>query len=80
VPVSLDGRYDMYGRDVIVRVEGMFENRPGTAGLLDSAGGTCVLGPSSMPLLRALRHNSQWMVVGTDRVRTLLVRTAGQTG
>lgn len=80
VPVSLDGRYDMYGHDVVVRIEDMFENRPGTAGLLDSAGVTCVLGPSSMPLLRALRLNSQWTVVGTDRVRTLIVRTAGGTG
>jgi hypothetical protein len=80
VPVSLDGRYDMYGHDVVVQIEDMFENHAGTARLLDSERITCVLGPSSMPLLRALRHNSQWTVVGTDRVRTLFVRTAGESG
>jgi hypothetical protein len=75
VPVSLDGRNDMYGRDTVIQIEHLFENRPGTAEFLDREHVTCVLGPSAMPLLRALRHNSQWTVVGTDRVRILLVRT-----
>lgn len=77
VPVSLDGRNDMYGRQIIVGIENMFENRPGTAELLNKDRVTCVLGPSSMPLLRTLRRQPQWTVVGSDRIRTLVVRASG---
>jgi len=77
VAVSIDGRYDMYGRQIIIRVENMFANRPGTDGLLDADRINCVLGPTSSQLVQALRLDRHWTVVGTDTVRTLLVRAPG---
>jgi hypothetical protein len=75
--VSLDGRYDMYGREIIVKVENLFNDRPGTGTTLAADHVTCVLGPSAMPLVRRLSASSRWTVLGTDSVRTLLVLDAG---
>lgn len=76
-PVSLDGRYDMYGREIVVHVENLFLDRPGTDAALVREGITCVLGPTDMSLVRRLSRSPQWTMAGRDGVRTLLIRTAG---
>jgi hypothetical protein len=75
--VSLDGRYDMYGRKIITEVQDMFADRPGTAAEMQRDRITCVLGPSAMPLVKRLSSAAGWAVRGHDKVRTLLVRAAG---
>ena len=74
VSVSLDGRNDVYGRARIEQVLDEFANHPGTLRLLDRQGVGCVLGPSSMALLKALRAAPGWRVAGHDGLRTLMVR------
>ncbi|TAM88277.1 MAG: hypothetical protein EPN43_08480 [Jatrophihabitans sp.] len=73
VRVSLDGRNDMYGRARVEKVLDEFANRPGTMEQLDRQHVGCVLGPSSMALVQALRSQPGWRVAGQDTLRTLLV-------
>lgn len=75
VPVALDGRNDMYGRQIIITVEDMFADKPGTQAALRRDDVTCILGPTSMALVRGLRTDPHWRVAGQDAARTLLLRT-----
>jgi hypothetical protein len=77
VLVSLDDRNDMYGRKMIIEIENLFLDRPGTDAVLRRDRVNCVLGPTPMPLVRRLTHSSAWFVAGRDSVRTLLVRAPG---
>ena len=77
VKVAIDGRNDLYGRKLIVRVVHLFQDKPGTDSVLDNDHVTCVLGPSDTALVKHLRHSPAWTVIAHDRLRTLLVRTAG---
>jgi hypothetical protein len=77
VPVSLDGRYDMYGRQIILTVLGLFDDRPGADAALARDRITCILGPTHAPLVERLSTDRDWQVLGRDGVRTLLVRSSG---
>lgn len=77
VPVSLDGRYDMYGRAVITKVEGLFADHVGADATLRRDRVNCILGPTSMPLVQRLSADPNWAVRDKDSVRTLLVRASG---
>ena len=79
VPVAIDGRNDMYGRSIILKVEHLFEDKPGTTSGLAADNITCVLGPTSTALVRRLRNDPAWSILGTDALRTLLVRNSGAT-
>lgn len=74
VPVSIDSRNDMYGRHR--ELESLRQMTMPMTGLafVRSNDITCVLGPTQAPLVVTLRHDPRWQVVGTDSVRTLLVR------
>lgn len=75
VSVSLDGRYDMYGREQVKRELDEFAGKPGTAAELAREGVGCILGPTSTGLVHALRSSPGWRVAAEDGFRTLLVRT-----
>ncbi|MFN2518932.1 MAG: hypothetical protein ABR604_07810 [Jatrophihabitantaceae bacterium] len=75
VAVSVDGRNDMYGRTLLLSVEGILANPPGTIAQLDAAGVSCALGPISAPLFAALSREPHWHVVGKDGHRVLLLRS-----
>ena len=77
VKVSVDGRNDMYGRTLLLSVEGMLSNDPGTTARIDNAGVNCVLTQSSDKLVKALLQGGKWRVAGTDPFRTLLLRVGG---
>ena len=77
VPVSIDGRNDMYGRSIILKVEHLFEDKPGTSATLAADHVTCILGPTSTALVQRLRNDPAWSIKGTDALRTLLVRASG---
>lgn len=74
--VSVDGRNDMYGRAKVLDALGLLANRPGTSARMAAAGVDCVLAQSRWPLVRELAADPGWRVVGSDGVRTLLVRRA----
>lgn len=74
VRVSVDGRNDMYGRKLLLSVEGMLSNEPGTVQRLDANHVNCVLTESSDELAGVLEALPTWRVSGTDDHRTLLLR------
>jgi hypothetical protein len=83
VPVAVDGRNDLYGRDLLLTVIHLFDDRPGTHLTLARDRVTCILGPSDTQLVERLRSSPAWRVVDQDSVRTLLVRqpvSGGRTG
>ena len=79
VKVAIDGRNDMYGREIILTVEHLFANKPGTLAALNADGVTCVLGPTDQPLVSALKADPAWKVIGSDSLRTLLARTGASS-
>lgn len=74
VEVSVDGRNDMYGRSLLLSVEGMLSNDPGTIARINANRVDCVLTETNDKLVDALKKSSNWRVVGSDKYRTLLVR------
>ena len=80
VTVSVDGRNDMYGRTLLLSVEAMLSNVPGTTARLDAARVNCALAPTASLLVAALSRDADWYVVGHDGYRTLLVRTGTPAG
>jgi hypothetical protein len=76
VRVSVDGRNDMYGRSLLLTVEGWLDNEPGTLARIDTDRVTCVLTESGDRLVSVLTASPDWRVVGTDDHRTLLVRVS----
>ena len=76
VEVSVDGRNDMYGRSLLLSVEGMLSNDPGTIARINATGVDCVLTETKDKLVDALKNSANWRVVASDKYRTLLVRTS----
>jgi hypothetical protein len=77
VPVSIDSRNDVYGRDrEIAAIKQLAYPSVGLA-YVDSEHITCVLAPTITPLVQALRDQPSWQVAGADDYRTLLVRQPG---
>jgi hypothetical protein len=74
VPVSIDSRNDLYGRTLELRSLSQLGNPKAGLAYVHSAGVSCVLAPTAAPLVRALRTEPGWRVVGKDGVRTLLVK------
>ena len=74
VQVSVDGRNDMYGRSLLLSVEGMLSDDAGTLARMDANHVDCVLTETSDKLVRVLKHSPHWRVAGSDGERTLLVR------
>jgi hypothetical protein len=74
--VSVDGRNDMYGRSLLLSVEGMLSNEPGTIARIDARGVDCVLTQSDDKLVAALTALPNWRVAGSDEHRTLLLRVS----
>jgi hypothetical protein len=74
VPVSIDGRNDLYGRAAEIQYL-ITVNVPARGkAWVNTHQVNCVLLPSNAPLVPALEHTEGWRVVGTDSLRTLLVR------
>jgi len=74
VRVSLDGRNDMYGRELVIAAAKWLDGGPAARHVLDAAGVDCVLANSSYPLVRQLDDDPGWKILGRDSARTLLVR------
>jgi hypothetical protein len=75
VQVSVDGRNDMYGRSLLLSVEGMLSNDPGTLVRMNANHVGCVLTDTHDKLVSVLERSPNWRVVASDKHRTLLVRT-----
>ncbi|PZS32138.1 MAG: hypothetical protein DLM58_10380 [Pseudonocardiales bacterium] len=78
VYVSIDGRNDMYGRELVLSAIAMLKDGPGTIARIDASGVNCVIADSRYQLVRTLTADPKWRLVGSDGVRTLLVRKAIQ--
>jgi hypothetical protein len=76
VEVSVDGRNDMYGRSLLLSVEGMLSNNRGTIARINANHVHCVLTDTEDKLVGVLEKSSNWRVVASDKYRTLLVRTS----
>jgi len=77
IPVSQDGRNDLYGTARLADQERLFTNgSPATAlSDLDRAGVTCVLSEPGRPLLRALASEPVWHRVASDSTAQAWVRS-----
>jgi hypothetical protein len=76
VQVSVDGRNDMYGRSLLLSVEGMLSNDRGTVQRIDAEHVECVVTESGDKLVSVLEALPNWEVAGTDDHRTLLLRVS----
>ena len=65
----------MYGRSLLLSVESMLSNEPGTIARMNANRVNCVLTETSDTLVRVLKASPNWRVVASDKHRTLLVRT-----
>jgi hypothetical protein len=74
VPVSIDGRNDMYGEDLLRRQFRIEEFKPGTLDLLDRHDVTYVLTQRDRPIAEGLRHIDGWKVAHQDRLSILFAR------
>jgi hypothetical protein len=72
VPVSLDGRNNLYGRAFLIAEERVLHGQGNlTRGL---AGAGCVLVPRSYGLASRLRHDAQWQLRAASQFAVLYVR------
>ena len=76
VPVSQDGRNDLYGTERLLEQRALFaDSDPATAPAnLDRAGITCVLAEPDRPLVRALGRDPAWRRVAADATAHAWVR------
>jgi hypothetical protein len=72
VPVSLDGRNNLYGPVLLVAEERVLHGLGNVSRGLTGAG--CVLVPRSYGLTARLRHDSEWQVRAADQFAILYVR------
>jgi hypothetical protein len=72
VPVSLDGRNNLYGRTLLIAEERVLHGQGNLVRGLAGAG--CVLVPRSYGLASRLRHDAQWQVRAANPVAILYVR------
>jgi hypothetical protein len=72
VPVSLDGRNNLYGPALLIAEERVLHGQGNLSRGLAGAG--CVLVPRSLGLASRLRHDAQWRVRAADQVAILYVR------
>jgi hypothetical protein len=76
VPVSIDSRNDMYGRTAELRSLAVLSQPVLGLRYVGSHNITCVLVQSQTPLVAALERSGQWQLIGTDEVRSLLIKKA----
>lgn len=74
VTVSLDSRNDMYGREGVLASIHLLANDPGAEERMRAESVDCVLALNGYKLVADLSRSAGWRVVGSDGVRTLLVR------
>ncbi|MEO5679274.1 MAG: hypothetical protein ABIS47_06360 [Acidimicrobiales bacterium] len=74
VPVSQDGRNDLYGPDRLAEQSALFEGTGAVAGL-DRAGVACVLAQPDRPLVRLLGGDPRWRRVAADATAEAWVRS-----
>jgi hypothetical protein len=75
VPVSIDSRTDLYGRDRILANRDLVAGRNDAVRTVEAQGVTCVVVPSDAGLVARLRRAAGWRVAASDDERTLLLRS-----